>query len=220
MATTHSTSTVEIAALRHAVRGSVLAPGDEGWDEARTPWNVAFEQHPALIVVPANSADVQATVRFAMANGLRVAPQGTGHGVATLGDLSDAVLVRMHDLRRRRDRRRGPAGPRRCRRDLGGRRQPGRRARPRRPARLLARRRRRRLHARWRHGLAGAQARPRGELPHGDRARHGRRRVPPRRPHARARPLLRAARRRRQLRHRHGLRVPALPASRRSSPAG
>ena len=72
----------DVAALRHAVRGSVLAPGDEGWDEARTPWNVAFEQHPALIVVPANSADVQAVVRFATANGLRVAPQGTGHGVA------------------------------------------------------------------------------------------------------------------------------------------
>jgi FAD/FMN-containing dehydrogenase len=99
MSTTHFTSNVAIAALRHAVRGSVLAPGDEGWDEARTPWNLAFEQQPALIVVPANSADVQAVVRFATANGLRVAPQGTGHGVATLGDLSDAVLVRMHALR-------------------------------------------------------------------------------------------------------------------------
>ena len=99
MATTHSTSSVDVAALRHAIRGSVLAPGDEAWDEARTPWNVAFDQQPALIVVPANSADVQAVVRFAMNNGLRVAPQGTGHGVASLGDLSDAVLVRMHELR-------------------------------------------------------------------------------------------------------------------------
>jgi FAD/FMN-containing dehydrogenase len=98
MATTHSTSNVAVAALRRAVRGSVIAPGDEGWDEARTPWNVAFEQHPALIVVPTCSADVQATVRFATANRLRVAPQGTGHGVASLGDLSDAVLVRMHTL--------------------------------------------------------------------------------------------------------------------------
>ncbi len=99
MATTHNTSSVEIAALRHAVRGSVLAPGDDGWDEARTPWNVAVDQHPALIVVPANSADVQAAVRFATANGLRIAPQGTGHGAASLGDLSDAVLVRMTELR-------------------------------------------------------------------------------------------------------------------------
>ncbi|HET6173108.1 MAG TPA: FAD-binding oxidoreductase [Gaiellales bacterium] len=80
------------------MRGSVLAPGDDGWDEARTPWNLAFDQQPALIVVPDDSADVQAVVRFATANGLRVAPQGTGHGVASLGDLSDAILVRMHAL--------------------------------------------------------------------------------------------------------------------------
>jgi FAD/FMN-containing dehydrogenase len=100
LATTHSTSSIDIAALRHAVRGSVLAPGDEGWDAARTPWNVAFEQNPALIVVPANSADVQAVVRFATANGLRVAPQGTGHGVGSLGgNLSDSILVRMTALR-------------------------------------------------------------------------------------------------------------------------
>ena len=97
MATTHSTSSVDIATLRHAVRGSVLAPGDDGWDEARTPWNVQFQQNPALVVVPANSADVQAVVRFATANGLRVAPQGTGHGVGSLGDISDAILVRMTD---------------------------------------------------------------------------------------------------------------------------
>jgi FAD/FMN-containing dehydrogenase len=98
MATIHSTSSVDIARLRQSVRGSVLAPADEGWDEARTPWNLAVEQEPALIVVPANSADVQAVVRFATANGLRVAPQGTGHGAATLGDLSDAILVRMYAL--------------------------------------------------------------------------------------------------------------------------
>jgi FAD/FMN-containing dehydrogenase len=53
-----------------------------------------------VIVVAANSADVQEAVRFATANGLRVAPQGTGHGVASLGDLSDALLLRMHELRR------------------------------------------------------------------------------------------------------------------------
>jgi len=99
MAITHSPSSIDIATLCLAVRGSVLAPGDDGWDEARTPWNVAFEQHPALVVVPADSADVQAVVLFAVANGLRLAPQGTGHGCASLGDLSDAVLVRMTELR-------------------------------------------------------------------------------------------------------------------------
>ncbi|MEA2209310.1 MAG: hypothetical protein QOF54_1787, partial [Solirubrobacteraceae bacterium] len=97
--TTTTTANVDITTLRHAVRGAVLAPGDEGWDGERTPWNVAFEQQPALIVVPQSSHDVQAAVLFAQANGLRVAAQGTGHGVATLGDLSDAVLIRTHELR-------------------------------------------------------------------------------------------------------------------------
>ncbi|HEY3612681.1 MAG TPA: FAD-binding oxidoreductase [Gaiellales bacterium] len=99
MAFSTSTSSVDVATLRHAVRGSVLAAGEDGWDIERTPWNLAFEQQPALIVVPASSHDVQAAVLFATANGLRVAAQGTGHGVATLGDLSDTVLIRTHELR-------------------------------------------------------------------------------------------------------------------------
>jgi UDP-N-acetylenolpyruvoylglucosamine reductase len=99
MALSTSSSSVDIATLRHAVRGSVLAPGDEGWDLERTPWNVAFDQQPALIVVSASSHDVQAAVLFALANGLRVSAQCTGHGVGTLGDLSDAVLIRTHELR-------------------------------------------------------------------------------------------------------------------------
>jgi len=98
VATTISTSDIDIETLRHAVRGCVLAPGEAGWDRERTAWNVAFDQQPALIVVPESSHDVQAAVRFATANGLRIAAQGTGHGVPSLGDLSDAVLIRTHQL--------------------------------------------------------------------------------------------------------------------------
>jgi len=98
MALNSTTSNVDVTTLRHAVRGAVLAPGDERWDVERTPWNLAVEQHPALIVVPQSSHDVQAAVLFAAANGLRVAAQGTGHGVGPLGDLSDTVLIRTHDL--------------------------------------------------------------------------------------------------------------------------
>ena len=221
MATTDSTSSVDVATLRHAIRGSVLAPGDDGWDEARTPWNVAFDQHPALIVVPANSADVQAAVRFATANGLRVAPQSSGHGVAIARrSLRRACSLRMHELRDVEidvEAQQARVGAGAIWEDvvspaaehgfavlhgsspdvgvagytLGG------------GMGWLARK----------HGLAANSA-------DGDRAGHGRRRVPPRRPHPRARPLLRAARRRRQLRRRDGVRVQALPARDRSTPAG
>ena len=211
MTTTTSTANVDIATLRHAVRGAVLAPGDEGWDNERTPWNVAFEQQPALIVVPQSST----TCRPRCSSRRPTACASPRRAPAT-ASRARRPLRRRPDPHARaarcRDRRRRAPGARRSGRALGRGRRPRGRARPRRPARLLAGCRRRRLHARRRHGLARPQARPGRQRGHGDRARHGRRRVPPRRPHPRARPLLRAARRRRQLRRRHGDGVRALPA--------
>ena len=46
-----------------------------------------------------SAADVAETVRAARAAGLRVAPQGTGHGAGSLGDLSDTVLLRTTRMR-------------------------------------------------------------------------------------------------------------------------
>jgi FAD binding domain/Berberine and berberine like len=42
---------------------------------------------------------VAAIVTFAKANGLRVAPQGTGHNAGALGDLSDTILVKTQRMR-------------------------------------------------------------------------------------------------------------------------
>jgi FAD binding domain/Domain of unknown function (DUF4265) len=80
------------------VRGRVIRPGDEDWDSARTAWNLAVDQQPALVVEVADAFDVQAVVRWAGEQGLRVAPQGTGHQAAPLGDLSDAILLRTGRL--------------------------------------------------------------------------------------------------------------------------
>ena len=79
--------------------GRVVLPSDAGYDEARAPWNTAIDLRPAAVVEAASVADVQAVVRHARAAGLRVAPQGTGHGVEALGgDLSDAILLRTRRL--------------------------------------------------------------------------------------------------------------------------
>ncbi len=51
------------------------------------------------MAIPASAADVAEIVEFARSEGLRVAPQGTGHGAATLGDLDDTILVKLHRLR-------------------------------------------------------------------------------------------------------------------------
>ena len=95
---------------------------------------------------------------------------------------------------------------------MDGRRRPRLRARPRRALGLVARRRRRRLLARRRHGLARPQARPGRQQRHRDRDRHRRRPPRPRRRAPARRPVLGAARRRRELRRRHRDGVPALRA--------
>jgi UDP-N-acetylenolpyruvoylglucosamine reductase len=85
--------------LREILDGDIVAPGDESWDEARQAWNLAVDQRPAAVALPESAADVVAIVTFARESGLRVAPQGTGHGAAALGELEDTILVKTSRMR-------------------------------------------------------------------------------------------------------------------------
>ncbi|HYF73744.1 MAG TPA: FAD-binding oxidoreductase [Nocardioides sp.] len=87
-------------ALRGLCDGRVHLPGDAGYDAARTPWNLAVDQRPAAVAVPHSADQVADIVRAAVAAGLRVAPQSTGHGAGPLGEaaLDDVVIVRLSEL--------------------------------------------------------------------------------------------------------------------------
>lgn len=90
-----SLSAVDAEALRAMCGGAAHLPGDPLYDEARTPWNLHADQHPAAVAYPADPDEVARVVRAAAASGLKVAPQGTGHGAPPLaGRLGDAVLLR------------------------------------------------------------------------------------------------------------------------------
>ncbi len=95
---TRTTSAAE--SLRGLCTGGVHLPGDAGYDDARTPWNVSVDQRPAAVAVPHSAAEVAAVVRAAVAAGLRVAPQSTGHNAAPLAaaGLDDVVLVRLSEM--------------------------------------------------------------------------------------------------------------------------
>ena len=94
MSTTTTTAPSAAEQLRGLCGGAVHLPGDEGYDAARMPWNVAVDQRPAAVAYPASTQEVVEVVQAAAAAGLRVAPQGTGHNAGPLGDLSDVVLLR------------------------------------------------------------------------------------------------------------------------------
>jgi FAD/FMN-containing dehydrogenase len=80
--------------------GRLLLPGDDGFEAAATPWNLAIAQLPAAVAEVASVADVQAVLAHARAAGLRVAAQSTGHGAEALdtGALRGAILIRTHAL--------------------------------------------------------------------------------------------------------------------------
>ena len=90
---------VDLAPLRERHRGVVLGPGDLAWDGARQAWQLAVDQHPAVIAVPESESDVAAAVDFAREAGLRVAPQATGHNPGALAPrLADALLLKTGRL--------------------------------------------------------------------------------------------------------------------------
>jgi len=92
-----STGDDSIAALKLRVRGQVVAPADPQYETARLGWNLAIDQRPALIVFAESSQDVAEAVLFARRQGLGIAVQSTGHGLA-LG-ANNALLINTSRLK-------------------------------------------------------------------------------------------------------------------------
>jgi hypothetical protein len=100
MNTTDTIAGRDLDALRAAIAGQVLVPGEAGYDQARQPWNLAVDLRPAVVVEAGSAADVAQAVRFARARGMRIAPQGTGHGAGPLEPLDGAMLLRTTRMRK------------------------------------------------------------------------------------------------------------------------
>lgn len=62
-------------------RGTLLRPGEGGYDDARRLWNAAHDRRPAFIARCTGTADVAAAVRFGTAHDLPLAVRGGGHSI-------------------------------------------------------------------------------------------------------------------------------------------
>lgn len=65
--------------FKTSLRGELIQPSDERYDEARKVWNGMFDRRPALIARCAETADVVSAVNFSRDNRLLVAVRGGGH---------------------------------------------------------------------------------------------------------------------------------------------
>jgi hypothetical protein len=71
---------VPFAELRERSTGTLLTPGEPGYDALVSPWNLAVPMRPAAAVDVRTASDVVAAVRFAGEHGLTAGVQATGHG--------------------------------------------------------------------------------------------------------------------------------------------
>lgn len=89
-----------IQQLRSQVRGTVVLPGEGGYDQARKIWNGIIDRKPAMIVQCSGTADVMAAVNFARENKLPLAVRGGGHNVAGNSLCDDGVVIDLSPMRR------------------------------------------------------------------------------------------------------------------------
>jgi len=85
--------------LRTTIRGTVIAKGDRGYDDARKVYNAMISKKPALIVYCTDAADVMQAVNYARGNKLLTSVRGGGHNAGGLGICDDGLVVDLSRIR-------------------------------------------------------------------------------------------------------------------------
>ena len=97
------TTAISVPDLRAEFDGRVIAPDDVGYDEARTVVAGGIDRRPAVIIRPADAAEVARVVSLARESGLELAVRsgghsGAGHGVSEGGIVLDLANMRNLDV--------------------------------------------------------------------------------------------------------------------------
>jgi FAD/FMN-containing dehydrogenase len=85
--------------LRKSFGGTLLLPGDGGYDDARKLWNGDIDRRPALIAQCQSSDDIASAIGFARGQGLEIAVRGGGHSFAGHGVGDDGLTIDLSAIR-------------------------------------------------------------------------------------------------------------------------
>src|SRR5438093_3162614 len=88
-----------VQAFAAGVRGAVLRPGDDGYDEARAIWNGLIDRQPALIVQCTGAADVVDAVHFARERDLLLSIKAGAHNVAGNAVNDGGLVIDLSQMR-------------------------------------------------------------------------------------------------------------------------
>ena len=93
-------ASISIPRLRAAFNGRVIAPGDAGYDRARTVFLGDMDRRPAVIVRPVDASDVSRVISLARETGLELAVRSGGHSAAGHSVTDGGIVLDLSDMRR------------------------------------------------------------------------------------------------------------------------
>jgi hypothetical protein len=85
--------------LKTRIKGPVILPGDNGYEESRSVWNGMIDRRPALIAKCLGVSDVIESVKYARENNLLISMKGGGHNIAGLAVADGALMLDMSLMR-------------------------------------------------------------------------------------------------------------------------
>src|SRR6476660_5476596 len=88
-----------IADFKANLRGRLIQPGDNDYDDARKVYNGMIHKKPRLIARCADVADVSRCVNFARENDLLVSIRSGGHNAGGLGVCDDGLVIDLSRIR-------------------------------------------------------------------------------------------------------------------------
>jgi FAD/FMN-containing dehydrogenase len=86
-------------ALQKEIRGQVITPAGEDYDDVRRVWNGMIDRYPAVIVRCLGASDVIAAVNFAREYNLEISVRGGGHNVAGHAVNNDGMMIDLSLMR-------------------------------------------------------------------------------------------------------------------------
>jgi FAD/FMN-containing dehydrogenase len=88
-----------IPQLRAELKGRVIEPDDDGYDEARTLFYGGFDRRPAFIVRVADATDVSRVVNHARETGFQLAVRGGGHSIAGHSVSDGGIVLDLSEMK-------------------------------------------------------------------------------------------------------------------------
>jgi FAD/FMN-containing dehydrogenase len=82
-----------IQEFKATLRGGLIEPRDQGYDEARKVYNGMISKRPRMIVHCADVADVIRSVNFARENKMPLSIRSGGHNAGGLGICDDGLVI-------------------------------------------------------------------------------------------------------------------------------